>query len=577
MAKQATARHSPPAYSIERALSLHRKGLLDEAQQIYDTILAVDPEYFPALHLCGLLNYQQGRFSEALRYVAAALKAQPASADALRDYGAILMALDRAEEALASYDRLLPAHAADSGVHYNRGNAQKRLGRHADALASYDRAIALAPNLSAAHHNRGSMLAELGRNEEALASFERALSLAPTTADRIEALANRGQVLIRLDRPEAVLANYDALLALAPDRAGVAASDIAEAHVNRGNAFVALNRMEEALTCFTAAAALSPRHAAANFNEGLTRLCLGDFRGGWKKYEHRWEIEQYKATRPDYPRPLWHGESDIGRKTILLCAEQGMGDVLQFVRYAPLVAALGAKVLLGVHPPLTRLLESVSGVSQVIPDGGTLPDFDLYCPLLSLPLALGTELATIPAKVPYVRADEARVAKWRDRLPSNGRLRIGLCWAGTSKHINNRNRSIPLSQFVKLLAIPGLDFVCLQKEIAETDASILRDHGVVQFGEELEDFSDTAAVMTMLDLVITVDTAVAHLAGAMGKATAVLIPFAPDFRWLRERTDSPWYPTLRLFRQSVIGDWHTPLDRLHQELGAVAARQARPL
>jgi ADP-heptose:LPS heptosyltransferase len=222
-------------------------------------------------------------------------------------------------------------------------------------------------------------------------------------------------------------------------------------------------------------------------------------------------------------------------------------------------------------------LESVPGVSQVIADGGALPDFDLYCPLLSLPLAFGTELATIPGNVPYVRADEIRIAKWRERLPSNGRLRVGLCWAGTSLHGNNRNRSISLPQFARLLGVPGVDFVGLQKEIADADASILRDHGVVQFGQEFEDFADTAAVIAMLDLVITVDTSVAHLAGAMGKATAVLIPFAPDFRWLRDRTDSPWYPTMRLFRQGAIGDWDTPLDRLHQELSAVASRQAGPL
>ena len=374
-----------------------------------------------------------------------------------------------------------------------------------------------------------------------------------------------------------MLANYDALLALAPVQANGTASDILEAHVNRGNAFVALNCMEEALDCFTAASALNPHHAAANFNEALTRLCLGDFRNGWVKYEHRWDIEQYKATRPNYPRPLWRGERDIGGKTILLCAEQGMGDAIQFVRYAPLLAGLGAKVLLGVHPPLTRLLETVPGVSEVIADGGTLPYFDLYCPLLSLPLAFGTELATIPANVPYVRADDARIVNWRKRLPSDGRLRVGLCWAGASLHVNNRNRSISLPQFARLFSVPGVDFVCLQKEIADADASILRDHGVVQFGLELEDFADTAAVIATLDLVITVDTSVAHLAGAMGKAAAVLIPFAPDFRWMRDRADSPWYPTIRLFRQGAIGDWDTPLDRLHRELGAVAGRQAGPL
>jgi ADP-heptose:LPS heptosyltransferase len=237
-----------------------------------------------------------------------------------------------------------------------------------------------------------------------------------------------------------------------------------------------------------------------------------------------------------------------------------------------LVAALGAKVLLGVHPPLTSLLAAVEGVAQVIADGGTLPQFDLYAPLLSLPLAFGTELATIPSRVPYISADDERIAKWRERMPQNGRLRIGICWAGTSAHPNNRNRSIPLERFAGILSVSGLDFVSLQKDVTDADAAILSRYDVTHFADEFTDFADTAAVVAMLDLVIAVDTSVAHLAGAMGKAVAVLIPFAPDFRWMRERTDSPWYPTMRLFRQSAIGDWDTPLERLRQELSVVAVR-----
>ena len=189
-----------------------------------------------------------------------------------------------------------------------------------------------------------------------------------------------------------------------------------------------------------------------------------------------------------------------------------------------------------------------------------------------MPLAFGTELATIPSSVPYIRADEGRIAKWRARLPQNGRLRIGICWAGGSLHLNDRNRSIPLERFAALLSVPGLDFVSLQKEVSETQSAILRDHGVAQLGQDFDDFADTAAVMAMLDLVITVDTSVAHLAGAMGKATGLLVPFAPDFRWMLDRTDSPWYPTMRLFRQSAIGDWDAPLARIRSELAGVAGR-----
>ncbi len=590
------------AKSMQEAASLWEQGRLGDAERICDAVVKAEPQHFGALHLSGLLAYRQGRLADALRFVAAALKARPASAEALIDHGVILDALGHPEEALASYDRLLPTHADDARLHYNRGNAQKRLACYADALASYDRALALAPGLAAAHHNRAATFVDLHRDEEALASFEQALALAPDLAQRVDALANRGKILLRLKRYDAALANYEQLLALCPehadglmsrgfalanlgrhdeaiadyDRALRLAPGLVDAHLNRGNALIALNRVEEGLRAFRDAGAVDPQNGAAKFNEGLARLSRGEFRAGWEKYEYRWDTIEYAGVRPSYPRPLWRGETNVSGKTIFLCAEQGMGDTIQFVRYAPLVAALGAKVLVGVHPPLVSLLSTVPGVSQVIADGGTLPHFDLYTPLLSLPLAFRTELANIPSRVPYIRADEERIAKWRERMPQNGRLRIGICWAGTGRHPNNRNRSIPLERFARILSVSGVDFVCLQKDVTNADAAILSGHGVTHFANEFDDFADTAAVATMLDLVIAVDTSVAHLAGAMGKAVAVLIPFAPDFRWMLDRTDSPWYPTMRLFRQSAIGDWETPLERLRQELSAVAARPARP-
>lgn len=327
--------------------------------------------------------------------------------------------------------------------------------------------------------------------------------------------------------------------------------------------------MDEALRSFTAAVAIKPDNPEANFNEGLTRLCLGDFRNGWQKYEYRWERAEFAKERPAYPRPMWRGEKEIAGKTILLVAEQGLGDAIQFARYAPMVAALGARVWLGVRPSLTALMATVPGVSQVFGGGETLPDFDLYCPLLSLPLAFETELATIPSAVPYIRPLEDRMAKWRERLPQNGRLRVGICWAGTGAHPNNRRRSIAMERFATILSVPGIDFVSLQKDVGEA-AAALSERGVDQLGQEFSDFADTAAVVAMLDLVISVDTSVAHLAGAMAKAVALLVPFSPDFRWMLDRTDTPWYPTMRLFRQSAIDDWEGPLQRLHRELTGLA-------
>jgi tetratricopeptide (TPR) repeat protein len=596
MGRARAARRLAAGHSFDQALTLHRQGRLDEANKIYDAILAADPRHGDALHLAGVLKHQQGRSVEALRLVAAALKAKPDAAEAIMSHGVILDALKRHEEALASFDRLMAARAGDAVLHYNRGNALKALGRHDEALASYQRALELAPDLAEAHHNLGSIYAQFKRYDEALASYERALAAAPNNT---EALNNRGKTLIRLKRHQEAIVSFDRSLALDPRqpdalcqrgdcfaaldrfdealaayaRAQSVDQNFADAHLKRGNALVALNRFAEALSCFAATLAVKPDDAEANFNEALTRLCLGDFRRGWQKYESRWQCQEYAKARPDYPRPLWRGETDVRGKTVLLVTEQGLGDAIQFVRYAPIVAALGATVWLGVRAAQVALMQSVVGVARVFAGGDMLPEFDLYCPLLSLPLAFGTELHTIPSRVPYIRADEERIARWRPRVPHTGRLRIGLCWAGTGAHPNDRRRSIPLERLSDILGVPEIDFVSLQKDVSEADTAILRRHGVTTLGEDFADFADTAAVVAMLDLVISVDTSVAHLAGAMAKATAVLLPFSPDFRWLLDRSDSPWYPTMRLYRQTAIGDWNGPLQRLTDELAAVARRR----
>lgn len=598
MTKQATSAPLRSVPKFDEALALHQAGRLEDADQIYRNILEQDPTHGAALHLSGLVNYEQGRFSEALSLVARALKANPKSADVLIDYSVILQALDRSEEALAQFDQLLNRCPEDARLHYNRGNTLKRLARYDDALASYDRAIELAPDLVVAHQNRAATLVALNRNEEALADYDRVLELLVDPADRVsllvdrsrvlsrlkryeeawedcekalerspdsaEALTQRGAILTEVGRPDEALVQYEHALRVAPDLIG--------AHLNKGNALGALNRLDEALLSYAEVQARKPEHADANFNEALVRLCLGDFKAGWPKYEYRWMRERYAAARPTYPRPMWTGKEDVRGKTVLLCAEQGFGDAIQFSRYATIVAALGAKILIGVHRPLVEVLATVPGVAQVIADGDELPNFDLYCSLLSLPLAFGTEPATIPANIPYIRASQDRIAKWRDRMSANNRLRVGICWAGTGEHSNNRNRSMTLEIFAALLAIPGIDFVSVQKDVSDIEAAILQHFNVTQLGQEFKDFSDTAAVLAMLDVVISVDTSVAHLAGAMGKAAAVLIPFAPDWRWMLHRTDSPWYPTMRLYRQSRISDWNEPIERIHRELSAVASR-----
>jgi hypothetical protein len=306
-------------------------------------------------------------------------------------------------------------------------------------------------------------------------------------------------------------------------------------------------------------------------------LCLGDYRDGWRQYEYRWENKGLKMERRQYPQPVWRGDDDLQGKTILLHAEQGSGDSLQFVRYAPMVAARGATVLLAVPPALRLLMMTVPGVAQVLTDGDPTPAFDLHCPLLSLPLAFGTELATVPRNIPYLWPIPGSVDVWRPRVPDNGRLRVGICWAGNPDHVNDRNRSMALKHLTPVLSLPAIDFFSVQKEVSDSDAAILRDHGVRPLGGEFKDFADTAAAIALLDLVIAVDTSVAHLAGAMGKVVALMVPFSPDWRWLLDRTDSVWYPTMRIFRQAALQDWSDPVERLRQELAEAAERRlARP-
>jgi tetratricopeptide (TPR) repeat protein len=527
----AQAGHAPaPARSIAQAFIHYQQGRLADAEAICDAILAAEPEHFDTLHLLGLLRHQQGRNAEALHLVGAVLQRAPGSAELLNNYGLILGALSRHEEALACFEAALANHADYLNALKSRAAALKRLARDDEALAAYEAVLAAQPN-------------------------------------DIDALNECGGFHMRRGSFDAAVACYDTALSAAPRRV--------ELHINKGSALAAANRFDAALASFAAAAAIDPQRGEAHYKASLVRLRFGDFKNGWRDYEWRWRTERAPKVR-QVAAPLWLGEQSLQGKTILLLSEQGFGDMIQFVRYAPLVAALGATVLLDVPPPLKALAANIPGVSAVFGHNDPAPHSDLYCPLLSLPLAFRTMVATIPANIPYLRADTARIAKWRDRLSQNGRLRVGICWAGSKEHLNDHNRSIALNRFAEIFALPNLDFISVQKEVGEGQAEILRRHRVLALGQDFEDFADTAAVLAQLDLLISVDTSVAHLAGAMGKAVALLLPYPAEWRWLVDRSDSPWYPTMRLFRQAASGGWDGPLGRLYEELTAVAARKPAP-
>ena len=406
-------------------------------------------------------------------------------------------------------------------------------------------------------HLVAAVAARRGRWEECVAAATAALALQP---GHPEALANRGAALRMLGRIEEALADYDRAIAAAP------ASP--EAHNNRGVALAALNRHREAIDAYRRALQLRPAYDRARFNLAMSELVTGDLANGWRDHEARWTGSEMHRGPRALPWRTWNGTEDLDGKRLLLYAEQGLGDTLQFARYATLAARRGARVILEVHAPLAQLLAGIEGVETVVPLGQPLPDFDLHCALMSAPLAFGTTLETIATHVPYVRAPEEAVAAWRERIETLS-LRVGLAWSGSRTLRNDANRSLALERLAPIAAMVaamGGAVVAVQTDIREPDRDGLGRMNVLDFSGELRDFSDTAALVGSLDLVISVDTAAAHLAGAMGKPVWVMLPFSPDWRWLLDRDDSPWYPTARLFRQPRIGDWDAVVTRMVAEL-----------
>ena len=481
------------AQAMQRAIAAFQRGDLRESEQQCRLALGIKADYFDALYLRGIIAGQAGRAQEASELLLRAVSVNPSSADAHFNRGVALGALDRLTEALESYERAIalkpdyadahfnrgvaldelkrPAEALESyervialkpdgaEAYSNRGIALQHLQRHAEALESYERAIALNPAYASAYNNRGNALRDLERHAEALSSFERAIALKP---DYAEAHTNRGIVLGDLERHADALASFERAIALKPG--------YAEAHYNRGNALRDLHRHPEAVASYERAIALAPDHASAHWNLADCRLLLGDFALGWKEYEWRWKLEQRETSRRHFPQPLWLGDQPVAGRTILLHSELGLGDTLLFCRYATEVAALGARVVLEVQPPLLELLAGLEGIAQILPTGAPLPEFDYHCPLMSLPLAFRTDLQDIPARIPYVRSDPGRVADWQAILGAKTGPRLGLVWSG-SIALRHDKRSMALAEMLPLVR-DWAEWVSLQKEVRQADRRV---------------------------------------------------------------------------------------------------------
>jgi tetratricopeptide (TPR) repeat protein len=493
-----------------------------------------------------------GRFTEAEALCAQILREQPDDLDALHLLSIVAKQTGRIEMAVDLAARAAAAHPLLAELHANLGEFSRQAGKPDQSVASFQRAIALKPQEPTFHNGLGLALGERRQPEIAVKEFERAIQLKPDYAD---AYGNLGGALRELGRFDEAHAAMTAAVRLQPHAA--------RAHQNLALVLADQRKFSEAIESYCRAIAIQPDFRQAHWDLGMLYLLLGDFERGWREYQWR------PGASHRFAQPQWAGE-DLHGKTILLYAEQGFGDAIQFVRYVPMVAARGARIVLACHAELTRLLGDVAPVAVL---GQPLPPFDVHCSLLSLPFAMGTTRDNIPAHVPYLKPGEELSAKWRQRVGERtGRPRVGLVWAGRPEHPNDARRSVRFEMLTPLLAVEGVEFVSLQKGLAIKQTGAWR---TIDFTSELEDFSDTAALIESLDLVITVDTAVAHLAGAMRKAVWLLLPFMPDWRWMLDREDSPWYPTMRLFRQRDRGDWSVPIERMARELAAMATGQQR--
>jgi tetratricopeptide (TPR) repeat protein len=603
---------------LAKAIRDHQAGKLEEAKQLYLQILAIDVRHAKSLYGLGLIAHQVGNLEVASKMMRRAIAISPNDAAYHASLGAVLLDEGRAEEAIAAYQQVVKLNPKNEEAHFNLAKIFLDHRKFNEARPYLERALALKPDSAESHNNMGMLLVREGKLEEARASYQRALALNP---DFFEALNNLGNLFCTGRQFDEARACYQRAIALRPniaevynnlgvvfrdlgmfddaqachERALALKPDYAEAHNNLGIVFRDEGKLEESAACHERALALKPDHSEAfnnlgntrrsqgrleeslrsyeqaltlnpdnveaQWNRSLVELLRGDFANGWRDYEIR---SRRKNAPRRFPEPLWRGDSLNGAR-ILLHAEQGLGDTLQFLRYVPMVQATGGTVILDVPRSLLRLAAELPGIATLVGTGDPLPPFEWHCPLMSLPLAFGTSLDSIPAPVPYLNVPSEARKKAEDlQWPDKGQ-RVGVVWSGNPLFPEDWIRSIPLRSCAPMFRREGVHFFSLQMgpaaaQLAEVDAT------VIDLQAAIGDMADTAALIANLDLVITVDTAVAHLAGALGKTTWVLLPFAPDWRWLMERETSPWYPTMRLFRQPGFGDWGSVLERVRNEL-----------
>ncbi len=517
------------------------------------------PGYAEARYGLGNALAKAGRASDAIAACQEAVRLNPGLAEAHVNLGHLLIKFGRVEDAIAAYRKALELEPGDFKACAYLADALREAGRLDESIARSRQAIAMKPDFAEAHNALGLALTAAKRFDDAVAQLNRSLQLRPGYSG---ARNNLGRALYQAGRIDEAILEYRRALELDPDDP--------QFLTNLGLGLWAIGRQDEAIAAYRQAIGRKHDYFEAHYNLAVSLLLKGEFEEGWREHEHRWQIKGLQAPARICSQPRWRGE-DLQGRTILLDAEQGYGDVIHFVRYVPEIARRGGRVILFCYAELVPLLRRQLGIEQVISTNPP-PPFDVHCPLLDIPFVLGTRRSSIPADVPYLKADPALAEAWGRKLdPRTGRLRVGLVWAGQPLNIRDGERSIAFSMLAPLVRTTGVTFYSLQTGDAASQAKHPpRGMELIDLTADIRDFADTAALISHLDLVISVDTAVAHLAGAMAKPVWVMITSVPDWRWLLDREDSPWYPTMRLFRQTVRGHWDDVVRRVAEALRAFA-------
>ena len=574
-----------PAELIDEAFRLFNEGRMGRVRRVLGRVLEQDLDNADALHLLGIMDIQRGALLTGAELIAKAIEIDGENSSYHNNLAGAFSNMGRFEVAEEHFQRAVELKPDYADAYYNFGNLFRLQGRFDKALEKYRLAIEHAPGNALAYNNVATVLVELDRLDEAEQAYRDALELFPDDWSLHNNLGTLFKVQNRLEDAERA---YRKVLDLNPDNQdglrNLAATvkdlgDVEEgerlclkalelnpgdaiAMDTLGNIYMAQGRVDDALERYASALDIIPDFAPIHGNRAMALLLKGDYEEGWEEYEWRWQSATYPATKRDFPQPRWDG-SPLDGRTLLLHAEQGFGDTLQFVRYAAIAAERGGHVMVGCQPELVRLLETLDGVDQVV-TGEEIPDFDCHAPLMSLPGLFGTTAEAIPADIPYLRADDGLSEAWEERLGDAPGLKVGLAWQGNPGQAVNRVRSCPPEFLAPLAQDPGVCLFSLQKDSSDLP------QGVTDLSGDLGDFADTATAMSWLDLVISICTASAHLAGALGRPLWIPLAFAADWRWLQDRDDSPWYPTARLFRQTERGDWQGVMARIADALGRLA-------